>query len=198
MKDYDVTLVDAVRLSDMVTLKRLLAEGRTMSACNRYSESILHMAARRSSFDVVEFILQNGGDLNIVDDYGRTPLHDACWRTDTSFDIITLLLDLNLDLIRTADIRGACPLSYVRECHWLDWCAYFFHQKEKYWEHISMDATITKEECSHHNTTSIASMQAANTPDGEEKSVSTEMNVDVEHPGVDRVPSEGSTIKTSA
>ena len=51
----------------------------------------------------------------------------------TQFDIITLLLDRNLDMIRTADIRGACPLAYVRQDQWLSWCAYLFHQKERYW-----------------------------------------------------------------
>jgi ankyrin repeat protein len=128
-----VQLVDAVRLSDVATLEKLVADGKSMNACNVHSESILHMAARRSSFETVKFILDNGGDLGIVDDYGRTPLHDACWRNNIRFDVITLLLNCNLDLLRTADIRGACPLSYVREEFWMHWCAYFYHQKEKYW-----------------------------------------------------------------
>ena len=51
-----------------------------MSACNRFSESIVHIACRRSDYEVVEYIVKNGGDCCIVDDYGRTPLHDACWR----------------------------------------------------------------------------------------------------------------------
>merc|ERR1712146_645160 len=69
------------------------------------------------------------------DDYGRTPMHDACWRNGVSFDVITLLLNRDLDLLRTADVRGACPLSYVREEFWMHWCAYFFNQKEKYWNY---------------------------------------------------------------
>ena len=105
-----------------------------MSACNKFSESIVHMACRRGSFEIAEFVLNNGGDCNIVDDYGRTPLHDACWRSEPRFDVVTLLLDQNLDLLLTADVRGASPLKYVRKEHWVQFCAYFFHQKEKYWQ----------------------------------------------------------------
>ena len=45
------------------------------------------------------------------------------------FDIVTLLLDQNLDLLRGMDVRGATPLKYVSEDNWLQWCAYLFHQK---------------------------------------------------------------------
>jgi Ankyrin repeats (3 copies) len=106
----------------------------SMSSCNKFSESIVHMACRKASFEVAEFILANGGDSNIVDDYGRTPLHDACWRMEPRFDIVTLLLDSNLELLRIVDIRGSTPLKYVREEHWVQWCAYFYHQKDKYWQ----------------------------------------------------------------
>lgn len=133
MADYDAAMVTAVRSSDLQTLKRFYAEGRSMSACNKFSESIVHMACRRSEFDMVDFIVRHGGDICIIDDYGRTPLHDACWRLSPRFDIVTLLLDRHIDLIRMADVRGASPLKYVPPDMWLQWCAYFHHQKDKYW-----------------------------------------------------------------
>lgn len=91
------------------------------------------MACRKATFEVAEYVLHNGGDCNIIDDYGRTPLHDACWRMEPRFDIVTLLLNNNLELLRIVDIRGSTPLKYVREEHWTQWCAYFHHMKEKYW-----------------------------------------------------------------
>lgn len=111
-----------------------------MSACNQYSESIVHMACRRAELDVVEFVLQNGGDITIVDDFGRTPLHDAFWRIEPRFDIVTMILDKNLDLLRYADKRGCIPIKYVREEHWIHWCAYFYYQREKYWPKIIVPA----------------------------------------------------------
>ena len=131
IEDYTPELVNAVRINDLERIRDFSEAGRLMSACNSYSESLLHLACRRSEMDVVYFVLQNGGDCNVVDDFGRTPLHDACWRSSQRFDIITLLLDLNKDLLRMTDIRGATPLSYVRPHHWLEWCAFIFHQKEK-------------------------------------------------------------------
>ena len=113
-----------------------------MSACNKFSESIVHMACRRADYDVVDFVINNGGNIFMIDDYGRTPLHDACWRPEPRFDIVTLLLDKDLTLLRMVDARGAMPLHYVRQEHWLNWCAYFFHQKEKYWK--ILDVNIAK------------------------------------------------------
>jgi hypothetical protein len=107
-----------------------------MAACNRFGESIMHMACRRADFEVIDFLLKDiieTDKLWPIDDFGRTPLHDACWRPEPRFDVVTLLLDKSLDLLLMEDVRGSTPLSYVREEHWLAWCAYLFHQKEKYW-----------------------------------------------------------------
>lgn len=107
-----------------------------MSACNKFGESIVHMACRRSSFEVVDFILKNGGSSWSVDDFGRTPLHDAFWRSEPRFDIVTLLLNICPKLILVQDVRGSQALHYVRDEHWLHWCAYFFHQRDRYWSPI--------------------------------------------------------------
>lgn len=155
--DYGCDIVNAVRLSDVVTLTQMQEIGRwyfnfsffsftyniilhvscySMSACNRYSESVVHMACRRSSFATVQFILKNIHTLALVDDYGRTPLHDACWRSEPCFEIVALLMDSNLDLVRCKDRRGSTPFHYVRREHWQLWCAFLDHQKEIYWAPI--------------------------------------------------------------
>lgn len=133
VKDYDNEMVGAIRNSDLDALRVLHDSGRCMSACNQYSESIVHMACRRSEFKIVEYVLNNGGDITIIDDFGRTPLHDACWCPEPRFDVVTLLLDRNSELLRIIDVRGSNPLNYVRREHWLQWCAYIFYMKEKYW-----------------------------------------------------------------
>lgn len=91
------------------------------------------MACRRAGKEIVQFLISNGADLSIVDDFGRTPLHDACWRPEPRFDVVTMILDSNPELIRFADLRGSIALNYVREEHWVQWCAYLFNQLEKYW-----------------------------------------------------------------
>jgi ankyrin repeat protein len=104
----------------------------SMAACNKFGESILHLACRRASFEVVEFLLNNGGDALAVDDFGRTPFHDACWRSDPRFDIISLLLQKDKSLLRYKDVRGSLGLNYVLEENWLQFCAFFFHQRDRY------------------------------------------------------------------
>jgi len=133
LKDYDNELLNAIRQSDLEKIKALRANGRSLTACNRFGESAVHMACRRSEFDVVEYVLGNIEGW-VVDDYGRTPLHDACWRPEPRFDVVTAILDINLNLLILTDVRGAIPLNYVREEHWIQWCAYLFHQKDKYWK----------------------------------------------------------------
>lgn len=109
-----------------------------MSACNRHSESIVHMACRRSDLDIVLFLLEHGADISIVDDFGRTPLHDACWRPEPRFDIVALIMEANIDLIRYSDVRGSTPLNYVRQEHWIQWCAFLFHMMEKHWPPLNV------------------------------------------------------------
>lgn len=153
IEDYDNELVWAIRNSDLPTIRALHGQGKSMSACNRFKESIVHMAARRAELDVVEFILDHGADLTIVDDYGRTPLHDACWRPEPRFDIVTLIMDRHLDLVRYSDKRGSIPLKYVREEHWVQWCAYLYHQREKYWPSMNTAAAAASNAQGHTTTT---------------------------------------------
>ena len=51
-------------------------------------------------------------------DFGRTPFHDACWRTEPDLDILDLLLDNAPELLMLSDKRGHTPLDYSRRQHW--------------------------------------------------------------------------------
>lgn len=85
--------VAAVRGSDVKRLRRLALEGRHMNACNKYGESIVHMACRRGDLEVLTFLVSTGAILDVADDFGRTPLHDACWTPEPRFDVVTFLLN---------------------------------------------------------------------------------------------------------
>ena len=104
-----------------------------MNACNRFGESLMHLACRRANYDVVHYILTHGGDPCAVDDFGRTPLHDAFWRSEPRFDIVAILLKYNPQLIQAMDVRGSLALNYISSENWSSWCAFFFHMREKYW-----------------------------------------------------------------
>eukprot|EP01031_Cornospumella_fuschlensis_P027897 gene27897-33691_t len=70
---------------------------------------------------------------SLVDDVGRSPMHDACWRAEPLFSIIAILLDHNPFLLLFQDGRGDTPLHYVRSQHWGQWCAFLVTNQDKYW-----------------------------------------------------------------
>ena len=69
---YKADIVAAVRENDVETLRAMHKAGRCMSACNRYGESIIHMACRRGNRQALAFLIQCGASVGVTDDFGRT------------------------------------------------------------------------------------------------------------------------------
>lgn len=115
IKAYTTEILNAVRSQDIKKLETMLKEGHCMQACNKFGESILHLACRRGNTDVVRFLIEKAQiSINIKDDYGRTPMHDACWVSHPNFELVTLLIKKNPDLLLIKDKRGCIPLQYVK------------------------------------------------------------------------------------
>ena len=86
----------------------------------------MHIACRRSSPDVLNFLLQQGGcTLRVHDDFGRTPLHDACWQSEPNFQLLDIILNAEPELLLLKDKRGFTALEYLRREHWAEWIKYF-------------------------------------------------------------------------
>jgi hypothetical protein len=119
---YNTHIIAAVRASDIYALRTMHNNGQTLGCCNRYGESILHMACRRSNPHVVAFLLKEAGvSPRIRDDHGRTPLHDACWRGTPEYSIVKLLLTAEPRLAFAKDVWGHTPFMYARREHWGAW-----------------------------------------------------------------------------
>jgi len=119
---YTQDVVCAVRRRDMAMLRTFLASGRRLHCSNRYGESLLHMACRRGYNDVAKFLLEDAGvPARIKDDFGRTPMHDACWAPQPNYDLIEILFGKDPGLALVADVRGHTPFDYVRKDHWSGW-----------------------------------------------------------------------------
>ncbi len=88
-------------------------------------DSFLHVACRRGRTDMVRFLVHECHmHVNVVDDYGRTPLHDAFWLNRPNYDIIDILLAACPDLLYVTDDRGHSPLRYAPKKHWKTWVKY--------------------------------------------------------------------------
>ena len=128
---YDHDVLAAVRTSDIGALRAMHSQGRTLRCCNRFGESLPHVACRRSTAAVVSFLLHEAEvSPRIKDDYGRTPLHDACWRGDPAFDIVELLLGVEPRLAFVPDVRGHKPFQYARREHWGAWTEFLDRKRE--------------------------------------------------------------------
>jgi ankyrin repeat protein len=128
---HSTDAVIAVRSCDVEALRELLANGKQLEVCNKFGESLLHMACRRSNAHVVSFLLNEANvSPRIKDDYGRTPLHDACWRGNPEYEIVELLLQAEPRLAFVQDVRGHQPFQYARREHWDAWKEFLDNKKD--------------------------------------------------------------------
>lgn len=130
---YNVRAVRAIREKNVPMLRTMLEEGVSLDACNRFGESLIHMACRRGDVNVVKFLLLEGRvDLSVRDDFGRTPVHDACWTSEPNFAVMDVLLEhAPTDLLLAEDVRGHTPFHYARKEHWDSWVSYFNEREAK-------------------------------------------------------------------
>lgn len=118
---YNTEIVAEVRQNNLERAKRLYADGRFphgCNACNRFGESILHIACRRGHLEMVKFLVGEVGlsISSIRDDYHRTPLHDAFWTSTANPEVVDYLLQQPhvIELLLCKDKRGFSPLDYSR------------------------------------------------------------------------------------
>jgi hypothetical protein len=122
---YGFEALDAVRQQNIGKLKDFHKEGRPLKCSNRFGESILHLACRKGFLDVVSFLVNEAEvPVWVKDDFGRTPLSDACWTIEPNFELMDVLISKAPDLLLVSDARGHTPLDYVRREHWEKWVEY--------------------------------------------------------------------------
>lgn len=130
---YDLQTIRAVRTHNLPELRRLHSEeGKSLNSCNQFGESLIHMACRRGNVDIVRFMVQEAKvRVDIRDDFGRNPLHDACWTTSPNFDVMDVLLEVaHPNLLIAKDVRGSSPFDYARREHFKNWGVYLESRKE--------------------------------------------------------------------
>ena len=127
---YTKNKLDAIRVDDPSVLQRCYHNGEILQCCNQFGESILHLACRSQAIECLKYLVSTGIkgpmlSLRVKDDYGRTPLHDACWTHSPNFDVIKLVIEKCPQLLLIPDHRGYYPLQYLPkqnddECHWVE------------------------------------------------------------------------------
>lgn len=132
IEDYSLPLVQTLREGNIPKLRDLIVrQGKSPNACNRFGESLLHMACRRGDVAVVKFLVQDAkARLDTRDDFGRTPLHDACWTAQPNLRVMNILIAAaSPELLLAEDIRGHTPFHYARKEHEKVWMKFLQERK---------------------------------------------------------------------
>jgi hypothetical protein len=130
---YTPEVLNSVRLKngDIAAVKKLHESGRLVNCCNRFNESLLHLACRRGYTDIVRYLLEDAKvNIHIRDDYHRTPVHDACWTIEPNFDLVDLLLRIAPEHFLLEDKRGFTPFDYIRPEHTGKWLRFIWERKD--------------------------------------------------------------------
>merc|ERR1719203_136549 len=110
-----------------------MESGVSPNPCNVHGESLLHKICRTGDPKTLQILLDAGASVQVCDDFGRTPLHDACWRAEPCFEIIEMIVSRDMHLLHMTDVRGATPLSYVHRQHWSRWIEFIDSKKDVWW-----------------------------------------------------------------
>jgi len=130
LDSYKPELLNLVRKDDLAGLQALHAIGKLVNCCNKFGESLLHLACRRGRTRVVRFLLQEADiHIHIRDDYLRTPLHDACWTCEPNFELVDMLIRHAPEHVVMSDARGFTPFDYVRKEHKGKWLRFLWERR---------------------------------------------------------------------
>ena len=123
---YDMDVSRAIRTSNLEQVRALFEQGKSFDACNRFGETLIHMACRRGNVDIVNFLIRQAQvRVDVRDDFGRSVCHDACWTSSPNLDVMDVLFKVvPPEYWVSEDKRGHTPFDYVRREHWGVWLKY--------------------------------------------------------------------------
>lgn len=123
LENYNMEKVTAIRENNLEKLRSILDGGGCFDACNRNGETLLHLACRRGSIEIVKFLVEEATvKIEVQDDLGRSALHDICWRPYPDFEMMELIMwKVSPAFLLAEDRRGHTCFDYCRERDWNKW-----------------------------------------------------------------------------
>lgn len=138
---YQNYFLQCIRTRQTAAVEAMLKAGLSPNPLQCSSgESVLHLVCRAGNWQMLQLLLAHGASVQTVNDFGRSPLHDAVWTTYPSFATVELLLDQDVRLLHVTDWRGALPLAYVPRHQWVAWGHFLEQHADRYWPRRDIDS----------------------------------------------------------
>ena len=98
---YHQNIIDLVKFNEVEELRALIAAGLSTNPANAYGEGLVNLVCRIGAVDILEMMIDSGCDVQVSDDYGRTPLHDACWSAKPVCKFFGFAIDVKVPMNKT-------------------------------------------------------------------------------------------------
>lgn len=113
--EKSTNIFNAVDNNDSVYIKNYFDLGNDINITNTRNENLLHRAARKSTFEIFELLVNYGVELNAINKYQETPLHVAV--QFNKIKMVELLLLKNtvvdaVDIKKRTSLHIACYRGY--------------------------------------------------------------------------------------
>ena len=96
--DYDQRLILAAQEGRISNVQKWLRRGADINATDLDLWTALHMACAHSHFNIVQFLIDHGAEIDAKNDYGETPLYVLTESVaDPDLKIVKLLVDNGAD-----------------------------------------------------------------------------------------------------
>jgi len=141
LASYGTYIAWAVQSSDSSLLRKLLGCGLSPNPCNQFRDNILgDLVCKQGNIPIYRcFVHEFNADLQVVDGFGRTPLHHCCWAHDLCRPIVEDILQRDPVQMFLKDKHEKTPLEYISsraggDGHlYREWKSFLKEMADKYW-----------------------------------------------------------------
>jgi Ankyrin repeats (3 copies) len=134
---YGVRLLELIDESNEEGFESCLLAGIHSNPCDEYGASALHRVCRQGNVALLEILLDNDCVVQCADDFGRTPLHEACRCERLCLSLVETLMMQDIHLLYMADASGRLPLEYIKPEHWYDYMIFLEPRIDRYWPSLN-------------------------------------------------------------
>ena len=117
--EIDIDVLKALRGGDLKKLRSMWEDkhqGYDLEARNQFGENLVHMACRISTLklEVLKFLVEEVKvPMNVRDNKGRTPLHNACMSAIPNFDNVEYIMKQEPKLAIFEDDKEKIPFDLI-------------------------------------------------------------------------------------